>query len=113
MFIIFSTLKNGWFRVFQPNSRMNRGDGELMCDLDATVSNCRQRRRQWPCVCMRLVGFCFGYDCVLPQTKIKSVRGFTVSNNFGQRKSEMVVIAIQLFFAFDIIRIMFVHMQYI
>lgn len=22
------------------------------------------------------VGFCYGYDCVLPQTKIKSARGF-------------------------------------
>lgn len=29
-------------------------------------------------------GFCYGYDCVLPQTKIKSTRGFTVTNNFGQ-----------------------------
>lgn len=29
------------------------------------------------------VGFCYGYDCVLPQTKIKSARGFA---HFGKAK---------------------------
>lgn len=67
-----------------------------MCDLEATVSNCRRHRC---CVCMCVAGFCFGYDCVLPQTKIKSARGFTVSNNFGHCQSEVVVIVIWPFFA--------------
>lgn len=40
----------------------------VICDAVSLLCCCRDGS----------VGFCYGYDCVLPQTKIKSARGFSI-----------------------------------
>lgn len=48
--------------------RTDRQTESVICDAVSLLCCCRDGS----------VGFCYGYDCVLPQTKIKSARGFTI-----------------------------------